>query len=86
MSINTGKTAARRACAEGAPREEPLIVEGVNSIKRHTRRTRSATSRGGIVEREAALHASNVQLICPECSKVTRIGHRVSGDGRKVRI
>src|SRR6266853_392309 len=40
----------------------------------------------GVIEREAALHASNVQLVCPECGEVTRIGHRVLGDGRKVRI
>jgi large subunit ribosomal protein L24 len=38
------------------------------------------------VEREAPLHASNVQLVCPECSKPTRIGRKILGDGRKVRI
>jgi large subunit ribosomal protein L24 len=38
------------------------------------------------VEREASLHASNVQLVCPECGAQTRVGHRILGDGRKVRI
>jgi len=38
------------------------------------------------VEREASMHASNVQLVCPECSKMTRIGSRMLTDGRKVRI
>jgi large subunit ribosomal protein L24 len=41
---------------------------------------------GGVVEREASLHASNVQLVCPECGVQTRIGHKVLGDGRKVRV
>jgi large subunit ribosomal protein L24 len=42
--------------------------------------------KGGILEKEAPLHASNVQLVCPECSAPTRIGHKVLQDGRKVRI
>ena len=40
----------------------------------------------GIVAREASLHASNVQLVCPECGVQTRIGHKLLGDGRKVRV
>jgi large subunit ribosomal protein L24 len=63
-----------------------LIVEGVNFISRHTKPNPSKNIKGGIVKREAALHASNVQLICPECGARTRIGHRILGDGRKVRI
>ena len=62
-----------------------LVVEGVNLIKRHTRPNPQKNIKGGIVEREGALHASNVQLVCPECGKLTRIGHRIDGD-RKVRI
>ena len=68
------------------PRHERLYVEGLNMIKRHTRPNPQRNIQGGIVEREAALHASNVQLVCPECNQVTRIGHKVLGDGRKVRI
>jgi large subunit ribosomal protein L24 len=63
-----------------------LIVEGVNLIKRHTRPNPAKNIKGGVVQREAALHASNVQLVCPECGAQTRIGHRVLEDGRKVRI
>jgi large subunit ribosomal protein L24 len=62
-----------------------VIVEGANIIKRHTRPNPQRNIKGGIVEREGALHASNVQLVCPECGKVTRIGHRIDGD-RKVRV
>ena len=63
-----------------------LIVEGVNLIKRHTRPNPAKNIKGGVVQREAALHASNVQLVCPECGAQTRVGHKVLGDGRKVRI
>ena len=63
-----------------------LVVEGVNMIKRHTKPNPGRNIKGGIVEREASLHASNVQLVCPECGKLTRIGRRRLNDGRKVRI
>ena len=63
-----------------------LIVEGVNLIKRHTKPNPGKNIKGGIVEREASLHVSNVQLVCPECGEVTRIGRKILGDGRKVRI
>jgi len=68
------------------PARNRLVIEGVNLIKRHTRPNPNANVQGGIVEREASLHASNVQLICPECGAQTRIGRRVLNDGRKVRI
>jgi large subunit ribosomal protein L24 len=63
-----------------------LVVEGVNMIKRHTKANPGKNVKGGIVEREAPLHVSNVQLVCPECGAQTRIGHKILGDGRKVRI
>jgi large subunit ribosomal protein L24 len=67
------------------PGKNRVVVEGVNLIKRHTKPNPQRQLQGGIVEREASLHASNVQLVCPECGKVTRDGHKVDGD-RKVRI
>ena len=63
-----------------------LVVEGVNLIKRHTRPNPAKNIKGGVISREASLHASNVQLVCPECGAMTRIGHKVLDDGRKVRI
>lgn len=63
-----------------------LVVEGINFVKRHTRPNPGRGVKGGILEKEAPLHASNVQLVCPECSAPTRIGHKVLEDGRKVRI
>jgi large subunit ribosomal protein L24 len=68
------------------PDKNRLIVEGVNLIKRHTRPNPQRNIKGGIVEREASLHASNVQLVCPECSKMTRVGRKILADGRKVRV
>ena len=68
------------------PEKRRVIVEGVNFIKRHTRPNPQKNIKGGIVQREASLHASNVQLVCPECGAQTRIGHKILGDGRKVRV
>lgn len=68
------------------PAKNRLIVEGVNIIKRHTKPNPQRNIKGGVVEREASIHASNVQLVCPECGKQTRVGRKVLGDGRKVRI
>ena len=68
------------------PDRNRVIVEGVNFIKRHTRPNPQQNVKGGVVEREASLHASNVQIVCPECGAPTRIGHELLGDGRKVRV
>ena len=85
--VTTGKDSGKRGrVLRVLPVKNRLIVEGVNMIKRHTRPNPQKNIKGGIVEREASLHASNVQLVCPECNKMTRIGRKILGDGRKVRI
>ena len=63
-----------------------VIVEGVNFIKRHTRPNPQKQVKGGIVEREAPLDASNVQIVCPECGRPTRAGNRRLDDGTRVRF
>jgi large subunit ribosomal protein L24 len=65
-----------------------LIVEGLNMMKKHQRPTQQAgvPAPGGIVVREAPLHASNVMLVCKECGKATRTALRVRPDGVKVRV
>ena len=63
-----------------------VVVEGVNIIKRHTRPNPQKNIKGGIVEREASIHASNVMLIDPESNEATRVGHKTLPDGRRVRI
>ena len=67
------------------PEKNRLIVEGVNMLKRHTKPNPQRNIKGGIVEREGTIHASNVQLVCPECGAPARIGRRTLADGHKVR-
>jgi large subunit ribosomal protein L24 len=85
--VTTGKDRGKKGrVLRVVPDKNRLIVEGVNLIKRHTRPNPAKNVKGGVVQREAALHASNVQLVCPECGAQTRVGHKVLDDGRKVRI
>jgi large subunit ribosomal protein L24 len=67
------------------PRKNTVIVEHANIIKRHTRPNPAKNIKGGIVEREAAINVSNVQVVCASCGKHTRIGKQVLPDGSKVR-
>ena len=64
--------------------DERVVVSGVNVIKRHTKPSRS--EQGGIIEREAAIHVSNVALLDPKTDKPTKIGFKFLEDGRKVRF
>ena len=66
------------------PSENRVVVQGINMVKRHTRA--SASSAGGIIEKEASIHVSNVSHIDPKDDKPTRIGHKFLEDGRKVRV
>ena len=88
--VITGKDRGKRGrvlkVVPGDKGKVRLIVEGVNMIKRHTKPNPGRNIKGGIVEREASLHVSNVQLVCPECGAQTRVGRKILGDGRKVRI
>ena len=85
--VVTGKDRGKRGrVLRLVPAKNRLIVEGANFVKRHTRPNPAQNVKGGVVEREAPLHASNVQLICPDCGAATRIGRRLLEDGRKVRI
>ncbi|MBN2370365.1 MAG: 50S ribosomal protein L24 [Vicinamibacteria bacterium] len=68
------------------PEKNRVIVQGVSFIKRHTRPNPQKGIKGGIAEREAPIHASNLMIVCGECGKRTRIGTKRLDDGRKVRI
>jgi large subunit ribosomal protein L24 len=68
------------------PDKGRLLVQGVNFIKRHTRPNPQKSIKGGIAEREAPIHVSNVMIVSPDDDKRTRIGSRVLPDGRKARI
>jgi large subunit ribosomal protein L24 len=67
------------------PGKDRVVVEGVQMIKRHTRPNPQRNIKGGIVEKEASIHISNVALVCKNCKKHTRIGKSVLSDGRRVR-
>jgi len=67
------------------PEENRVLVEKVNMIKRHTRPDRLGKA-GGIIEKEAPIHISNVALVNPATGKADRVGHRFLEDGRKVRF
>jgi len=85
--VLTGKDRGKRGrVLKVLPAKNRVVVEGVNFIKRHTKPNPGQNVTGGIVEREAPLHASNVQIVCPECGSPARVGRRVLEDGRKVRI
>ena len=85
--VTTGKDRGKRGRVLKVLRaKNRLVVEGVNFINRHTKPNPQKNIKGGVMKREAPLHASNVQLVCPECGAQTRIGHKLLGDGRKVRI
>lgn len=68
------------------PAKNRVIVQGVSFVKKHTRPNPQRNIKGGIAEREGTLHASNVMIVCGECGKRTRMGSKVLGDGKRVRI
>lgn len=72
------------------PETRQVIIENVNLIKRHTRPSQK-NPQGGVVQKEGAIRASNVMVICPKCSKPTRIGHQhvkdaTSGKKKTMRV
>ncbi|SHJ06355.1 50S ribosomal protein L24 [Desulfofundulus thermosubterraneus] len=84
--VLTGKYAGKRGKVLAAlPAEGRVIVEGVNIVKRHTRPS-ARMPQGGIVEKEAPIHASNVMLVCSKCNSPTRIAKKFLEDGKKVRV
>ena len=68
------------------PEKDRVVVEGVATIKRHTKPNPQKNVKGGIVEREATIHVSNVMLVDPDSSSPTRVGYQVHEDGSKLRI
>jgi len=67
------------------PKNDKILIERINIIKRHMKPSKKY-SQGGIIEKEAPLHISNVMLVCSKCDKPTRIGNTVLSDGKKARI
>jgi large subunit ribosomal protein L24 len=66
-------------------KKNTVVVEHASIIKRHTRPNPGKNIKGGIVEKEGPVNVSNVMIVCPSCTKHTRMGHNVLPDGTKVR-
>jgi large subunit ribosomal protein L24 len=85
--IIAGRDKGRRGrVLEVAPARGKVKVEGAGMIKRHQRANPQANRGGGIIDKEAFIDISNVQLIDPQSGKPTRVRYQVEGDGSKVRV
>ncbi|NLC68246.1 MAG: 50S ribosomal protein L24 [Clostridiaceae bacterium] len=84
--ILTGKDREKKGkVLEVDPRGRKVTVENVNMVKRHTK-PRRADQPGGIVEKEAPIDSSNVMLVCPRCSRPTKVGKAILENGQKARV
>ena len=83
--VITGKDKGRRGNVIRLVGDDRVLIEGINMVKRHTKPNPNRGQPGGIIEREAPIHISNVMHYNPETEKGGRIGFRLLDDGRKVR-
>ena len=86
VTVISGRDAGKQGkVLKVIPEKNRVIVQGVGFVKRHTRATQR-TTQGGIHEKEAPIHVSNVQLVCPKCGKAVRVGTRILEDGTNERF
>ena len=86
VQVISGNDKGRRATVLNVFKDRGrVIVEGVNMRKHHTRPT-SRDPQGGIIERDAPLHISNIMVVCPKTDQPTRIGHKQLDSGKYVRV
>ncbi|GLI10369.1 MULTISPECIES: 50S ribosomal protein L24 [Paenibacillus] len=84
--VITGKDKGKKGRVIAAfPRENRVLVEGVNMIKKHSKPSQQ-NPQGGIITQEAPIHASNVMLVDPKSGQPTRVGYKVLDNGKKVRV
>jgi large subunit ribosomal protein L24 len=83
--VVTGKDKGKRGTVSLIAGDR-VVVAGVNVVKRHTKPNPNAGVQGGIMEKEAALHVSNVAIFNPETNTADRVGIQIDGDGNKQRI
>ena len=82
--VLSGKDKGKQGKVLGTvPGSSKVVVEGINMVTCHVKPRRQGEE-GGIVKREAAIYASKVQVVCPKCSKATRVAYEIK-DGKKVR-
>ena len=86
VQVISGNDKGRRSTVLNVFKERGrVIIEGVNMRKHHTRPT-SRDPQGGIIEREAPIHISNIMVVCPKTDQPTRIGHKQLDNGKHVRV
>lgn len=86
VTVTAGKDKGKRAKVLVVfPQISRALVEGVNYVKKHARRTKE-DQQGGVIQRENPIHASNLSLICPKCNRGTRSGVKTLADGSKARV
>lgn len=84
--VITGKNAGKKGkVLRVIPGNSKVVVEGVNIVKRHTRPTQKLPQ-GGIMQKEAPIHSSNVMLFCSKCNSPTRVGKKLLENGEKIRV
>lgn len=84
--VIAGKDKGKRGSILRVVDAESVLVEGINKVKKHQRPNPMRNQPGGIVEMEKPLHVSNVAILNPATQKADRVGIRILGDGRKVRV
>jgi len=84
--VTTGRSKGTRGHVLQVLTEDRLLVENVNMVKRHTKPDPGRNKPGGIVEREAPIHISNVSVFNPSTGKADRVGFKSLEDGNKVRV
>jgi large subunit ribosomal protein L24 len=84
--VTTGRSKGTRGHVLQVIGEDRLLVENVNMVKRHTKPDPGRNKPGGIVEREAPIHISNVSVFNPATGKADRVGFKSLADGNKVRV
>ncbi len=78
----------RGAVLRVIPKKDRVVVESVNVVKKHQKPVQAGRGQvqPGIIEFEAPIHLSNVMIVCTQCGEKTRVGYRVTEDGKKVRV
>jgi large subunit ribosomal protein L24 len=83
--VRTGKDRGKRGTVQKVLSDERVIVDGINMVKRHSKPNPQLGTPGGIIEKEASIHISNVALYNPVTQRPDRVGFKFLEDGRKVR-
>jgi large subunit ribosomal protein L24 len=84
--VLTGKDKGKRGAVLRRVDDTHVIVEGINRVKKHARPNPLKNQPGGIIEKEMPIDASNIALLNPQTQKADRVGFKLMGDGRKVRV